>query len=139
MFQGSVAHQSKKLTTELYTEKWLLWQTSCYFLSTTKGSSCLLLPAQQGRSSPSTEPLMCLHFLSYPLKLTCYVFICSHSSFFSNKFYFILFVLGLGCFTGFPLVAASRALLRLWCAGFSCCRAQALGHVGFSSCSLRAQ
>lgn len=28
---GSVAHQSKKLTTELYTEKWLLWQTSCYF------------------------------------------------------------------------------------------------------------
>ena len=54
-------------------------------------SLCLLWPAQQGRSSPSTEPLMCLHFLSYPLRLTCYVFICSHSSFFSDKFYFILF------------------------------------------------
>ena len=35
---------------------------------------------------------MCLHFLSYPLTLTCYVFVCLHSSFFSDKFYFLNFI-----------------------------------------------
>ena len=34
---------------------------------------------------------------------------------------------------GYSLVEASR------CSGFSCCRAQALGHTGFSSCGSWAQ
>ena len=102
---------------------------------------CLLWPAQQGRSSPSTEPLMCLHFLSYPLTLTCYVFVCLHSSFFSDKFYFLNFiflsVLGLRCFTGLFPVAASRAILWLWCAGFSLPWLLLLWSTGFGACGLQ--
>ena len=42
----------------------------------------------------------------------------------------------------FSLVSGTRAILGcdVWafhCGGFSCCRARALGHVGFSSCGLQ--
>ena len=46
-----------------------------------------------------------------------------------------LIVLGLLCCTGFSLVVVRGATL---CGGVSCCRAQAVGHVGFSSRSSRA-
>ena len=59
----------------------------------------------------------------------------------SLKFFNLLFlaILGLHCCTGFSLIVASRGYSSLWCAGFSCCAAQALGHLGFSSCGSRAQ
>ena len=61
------------------------------------------------------------------------------SFFFFNNFYLFLAVLGLRCCTGFLLVAVSRGYSRcgtqaFYCGGFSCCRAQALGHTGFSGC-----
>ena len=47
-------------------------------------------------------------------------------------------VLGLCCCVGFSLVAVSSVALScsMWtyCSGFTCCRTQALGHAGFSSC-----
>ena len=76
-----------------------------------------------------------------------YVFIYfykSPPSFFHN-FIHLLAMLGLCCCPGFPLVAASRRLLSscgAWashCGGFSYCRAQSLGHSGFSSCHTWAQ
>ena len=58
---------------------------------------------------------------------------------FKNNFILVLAVLGLCCCVGFSLVAASRvyslgAVHELLTAVASCCRAQALGHMGFSSC-----
>ena len=54
-----------------------------------------------------------------------------------------VYLLTFGC-TGFPLVVVSRATLQLYaqashCGGCSCCRAQALGCVGFSGCRMWAQ
>ena len=50
--------------------------------------------------------------------------------------YLFLAVLGLRCCVGFPLVAVSGGQVQ--CAGsFSCCRAQAPGHAGFSSCGFQ--
>ena len=61
-----------------------------------------------------------------------------------KKNYLFLAVLGLPNCSGFSLVTASGdvtpvAVLRLIVAVASCCRAQALGHSGFSSCSTWAQ
>ena len=52
----------------------------------------------------------------------------------------VLAVLGLHCCVGFSLVAVSRGTLHCpvrasHCGGLSCCRAQAPGWPGFSSCS----
>ena len=57
---------------------------------------------------------------------------------------FILAMLGLHCCVGFSLGRASRGysscgMQASHCGGFSCCRAQALGHVGFSNCDTWAQ
>ena len=64
----------------------------------------------------------------------------------SPSFFFnlILAVLGLSSCAGFFLVAVSRGCsLRCGaraphCSSFSCCRAQALGYVGFRSCGSQA-
>ena len=53
--------------------------------------------------------------------------------------YLFMAVLGLRCCSGFSLDAGEGAILHcgVWashCGGFSCCRAQALGRAGFSSC-----
>ena len=58
--------------------------------------------------------------------------------------YLLLTALGLRCCRDFSLLEASRvfflvAVLRLLTAVASCCRAQALGHAGFSSCGTWAQ
>ena len=58
----------------------------------------------------------------------------------NNFIYLFLAVLGLCCCVGFPRVVAIRGYSLSCgaqaphCSGFSCCRAQALGHRGFSSC-----
>ena len=46
-------------------------------------------------------------------------------------------MLGLCCFTGFSLGATSRALLWLWCAGFSLPRLLLLRSTGFRACGLQ--
>ena len=62
------------------------------------------------------------------------------------KYNFCLFislflaVLGPHCCVGFSLVVeqellSSRGVRASYCSGFSCCRVQALEHVGFRSCS----
>lgn len=67
------------------------------------------------------------------------------SFFKKNDFtYFFLAVVGLRCCAGFPLVAGGRgrspvAACGLLIVAASRCRARALGPVGFSSCSVRAE
>ena len=53
-------------------------------------------------------------------------------------------MLGLGCLRGLSLAVAGWGCSSLWCSGFSqwrlpSLRGTALGHLGFSSCSVRAQ
>ena len=54
--------------------------------------------------------------------------------------YLFLAVLGLLCCAGFSLVAEAggHSFVAVWqasrCCGFSCCKAQALGHTGVSNC-----
>ena len=68
----------------------------------------------------------------------------AHHSFFHNFIYLLMAVLGLSSCAGFFLVAVSRGCsLRCGaraphCSSFSCCRAQALGYVGFRSCGSQA-
>ena len=74
------------------------------------------------------------HFATVP--------ILSHRT--GNQFYLLifkncLFLAALGsncyCFSRLSLVAASGGYSSLWCSGFSCCGAQALGHSDFNHCS----
>ena len=55
--------------------------------------------------------------------------LCSYMNFFF-KVYLFWVVLGLHCCSGSSLVAVSRGYSSLWCPGFSCCGAQALGSTG---------
>ena len=73
------------------------------------------------------------------------IYLCRFFLIFNNFImHLFLTVLGFHCCRDFPLVAASRvyflvAVLRLLTAVASRCRAEALGHAGFRSCSTWAQ
>ena len=74
---------------------------------------------------------------------TQYTSFRSKHSFKKNNYLFLA-MLGLHCCPGFPLVTESRGCSPRGCArathrGVSCCGAQALGRVGFSSCRVWAR
>ena len=68
---------------------------------------------------------------------------CSHLC--TSEFYLFLAVLALCCYVRAFSSCSKRGLLSSCgaqashCCGSSCCRARALGHTGFSTCSTRAQ
>jgi len=88
-----------------------------------------------------------LRFVDFISFSSSFVFIsylrnCAHKSFLN---YFLLAALGLCCCVLAYSSCAQQGLLcscGVWashCGGFSCCRARALGHAGFWSCSMWAQ
>ena len=114
---------------------------------------------------PSISPCMSVSiYLSYALRCSyvgcidicnCFIFflyrslnhyvvpfLISCNRFLNNCIYLFLFdCAGFLLRAGLLLVVVSRAHLhcRVWashCCGFSCCRPQALGHAGFSSCGV---
>ena len=122
----------------------LVCQSSCWEVGKVDSFSPLLLhiflKKHRINSGPTLLRKMCyLKLATSPLQASVYSVTGAFSFFFKYNIYLFLTVLSLHCCAGFSLIARRRgyspvAVRKLVITDFYC-RARALGHMGFSSCS----